>query len=65
MILGRTLYDKSNPVIWMDPIARFFVPRGWRQLKYTPSAVRPRIHSLSSSALLHEKPELIKALEIV
>jgi putative CocE/NonD family hydrolase len=29
VILGRTSYDKSNPVIWVDPIARFFVPRGY------------------------------------
>ena len=29
VILGRTSYDKSNPVIWVDPIAHFFVPRGY------------------------------------
>lgn len=29
VILGRTSYDKSNPVIWIDPIANFFVPRGY------------------------------------
>lgn len=29
VILGRTSYDKSNPVIWVDPIANFFVPRGY------------------------------------
>ena len=29
VILGRTSYDKSNPVIWVDPIAGFFVPRGY------------------------------------
>ena len=29
VILGRTSYDKSNPVIWVDPVARFFVPRGY------------------------------------
>jgi hypothetical protein len=29
VILGRTSYDKSNPVIWVDPVANFFVPRGY------------------------------------
>ncbi|MDA0232681.1 MAG: CocE/NonD family hydrolase [Chloroflexi bacterium] len=29
VILGRTSYDKSNPVIWINPIANFFVPRGY------------------------------------
>ncbi len=29
VILGRTSYDKSNPVIWIDPVANFFVPRGY------------------------------------
>ncbi len=29
VVLGRTSYDKSNPVIWVDPIANFFVPRGY------------------------------------
>ncbi len=29
VILGRTSYDKSNPVIWVNPIANFFVPRGY------------------------------------
>jgi putative CocE/NonD family hydrolase len=29
VILGRTSYDKSNPVIWVDAIAGFFVPRGY------------------------------------
>ncbi|MBI4219704.1 MAG: CocE/NonD family hydrolase, partial [Chloroflexi bacterium] len=28
-ILGRTSYDKSNPVIWVNPVAGFFVPRGY------------------------------------
>lgn len=28
-ILGRTSYDKSNPVIWVDPVANFFTPRGY------------------------------------
>ncbi|MBI4304855.1 MAG: CocE/NonD family hydrolase, partial [Chloroflexi bacterium] len=28
-ILGRTSYDKSNPVIWINPVAGFFVPRGY------------------------------------
>lgn len=28
-ILGRTSYDKSNPVIWIRPVAEFFVPRGY------------------------------------
>ncbi len=32
VILGRTSYDKSNPVIWVDPIANFFVPRGYAVL---------------------------------
>lgn len=28
-IVGRTSYDKSNPVIWIRPVAEFFVPRGY------------------------------------
>lgn len=28
-ILGRTSYDKDNPVIWVDAVANFFVPRGY------------------------------------
>ncbi len=28
-ILGRTSYDKSNPVIWIEPVARAFVERGY------------------------------------
>ena len=27
VILGRTSYDKSNPVIWIKPVAEAFVPR--------------------------------------
>ena len=29
VILGRTSYDKSNPVIWIDAVARAFAPRGY------------------------------------
>ena len=29
VILGRTSYDKSNPVIWINPVANAFVPRGY------------------------------------
>ena len=29
VIAGRTSYDKSNPVIWIDPVANAFVPRGY------------------------------------
>lgn len=29
VILGRTSYDKSNPVIWIGPVANAFVPRGY------------------------------------
>jgi putative CocE/NonD family hydrolase len=29
VILGRTSYDKSNPVIWVDAVANFFTPRGY------------------------------------
>ncbi len=29
VILGRTSYDKSNPVIWIDAVAKAFVPRGY------------------------------------
>ena len=29
VILGRTSYDKSNPVIWIDAVAQTFVPRGY------------------------------------
>ena len=28
-ILGRTSYDKSNPVMWIDAVANFFTPRGY------------------------------------
>ena len=28
-ILGRTLYDKANPVMWVDPVANFFTQRGY------------------------------------
>jgi putative CocE/NonD family hydrolase len=29
VILGRTSYDKSNAVIWINPVANAFVPRGY------------------------------------
>lgn len=29
VILGRTSYDKSNPVIWVNPVANAFVSRGY------------------------------------
>jgi hypothetical protein len=29
VILARTSYDKSNPVIWVDAVARYFTPRGY------------------------------------
>jgi hypothetical protein len=29
IIIGRTSYDKSNPVIWIDAVAKAFVPRGY------------------------------------
>lgn len=29
VIVGRTSYDKSNPVIWIDAVAKAFVPRGY------------------------------------
>ncbi|MEE8046018.1 MAG: CocE/NonD family hydrolase, partial [Dehalococcoidia bacterium] len=32
VILGRTSYDKSNPVIWIDAVAKAFVPRGYAVL---------------------------------
>ena len=28
-ILGRTSYDKTNPVIWVKPVAEFFVRNGY------------------------------------
>lgn len=28
-ILGRTSYNKSDPVMWVDPVARYFTPRGY------------------------------------
>jgi putative CocE/NonD family hydrolase len=28
-ILGRTSYDKSNPVMWIEAVANFFTPRGY------------------------------------
>ncbi len=28
-ILGRTSYDKSSPQMWVEPVAEFFVPRGY------------------------------------
>lgn len=30
-ILGRTSYDRSSAALWVDPVARFFVPRGGAQ----------------------------------
>lgn len=29
VILGRTSYDKTTPWMWVDPVARFFTPRGY------------------------------------
>ena len=29
VVLGRTSYDKSNPVMWIQPVADFFTPRGY------------------------------------
>jgi len=29
VLVGRTSYDKSNPVIWIDAVAKAFVPRGY------------------------------------
>ncbi len=29
VILGRTSYDKSNPVMWIEPVATFFTSRGY------------------------------------
>jgi hypothetical protein len=29
VIVGRTSYDKSNPVIWIEAVANAFVPRGY------------------------------------
>ena len=28
-ILARTSYDKTSPEIWVEPVARFFTPRGY------------------------------------
>ena len=28
-ILGRTSYDKTDPVMWVEPVANFFTPRGY------------------------------------
>jgi len=28
-ILGRTSYDKTSPQQWVEPVANFFVPRGY------------------------------------
>ena len=28
-ILGRTSYDKSNPVLWVEPVAKFFTRHGY------------------------------------
>ena len=28
-ILGRTSYNKSDPVMWIDPVARYFTSRGY------------------------------------
>ena len=28
-ILGRTSYNKSDPVMWVDPVAKYFTPRGY------------------------------------
>ena len=29
VIVGRTSYDKANPVIWIEAVANAFVPRGY------------------------------------
>ena len=29
VILGRTSYDKTWPELWVEPVADFFVPRGY------------------------------------
>ncbi len=29
VLVGRTSYDKSNPVIWIDAVVKAFVPRGY------------------------------------
>src|SRR5579883_1361974 len=28
-LLGRTSYDKTSPWLWVDPVAEYFVPRGY------------------------------------
>src|SRR5438876_2690982 len=28
-ILGRTSYDKTDPIMWVRPVADYFVPRGY------------------------------------
>ena len=50
VILGRTSYDKSNPVIWVDPVARFFVPRGYVVLLQD---LRGRGHSEGTGQYYH------------
>jgi uncharacterized protein len=29
VIVGRTSYDQANPVIWIEAVAKAFVPRGY------------------------------------
>ena len=29
VIIGRTSYDKSNPVLWINPVPDYFTPRGY------------------------------------
>ena len=49
-ILGRTSYDKSNPMIWVDPVARFFVARGYVVLLQD---LRGRGHSEGTGQYFH------------
>lgn len=49
-ILGRTSYDKTDPVAWIDHVANFFTPRGYVVVLQD---IRGRAHSEGSGEYLH------------
>ena len=49
-ILGRTSYDKTDPVAWIDHVANFFTPRGYVVVLQD---IRGRAHSEGTGKYLH------------
>ena len=49
-ILGRTSYDKTDPVAWIDHVANFFTPRGYVVVLQD---LRGRAHSEGTGKYLH------------